>query len=332
MKQLKPYLIYVVYCLALISIIFLFVVLWQENNNALPPESTAPTETLEAILTTAPTEPDISWVNNKQDFLPYEAYFSEPYLYKSEKKAFGRNGNFHWRVPADKGYRWFDLEKDAAGYYIHQSGYKQVLRRLPVISEMTNCVWHFTDGKWLYGIRDNRQVIRVNLETEQAEVIFTGDWIPVDESSIWQGFCLYDDTVLYFPAIVDERIEIYRVYLPEMRLDVLYDKIPGSPYMGYHEYVIYDSMNIHWECLNPECVPYLQQILSDPDSKYRTADTEAAWSIKQLDSQKRMDALSTVIWAFEADYLIPAWAEYTMNCQTGEISVRTCYLNIYLRD
>ena len=110
MKQLKPYLIYVVYCLALISIIFLFVVLWQENNNALPPESTAPTETLEAIPTTAPTEPDISWVNNKQDFLPYEAYFSEPYLYKSEKKAFGRNGNFHWRVPADKGYRWFNLD------------------------------------------------------------------------------------------------------------------------------------------------------------------------------------------------------------------------------
>ncbi len=242
----------------------------------IPPTTEFPTEP-----PTEPVETDPEWLTDPVEYLSYEEFFAE-------ERSLNRIGRRYWNVGEDSSAYY--LELDAEGLYVrHRDQHTEEWitdHRIPDSewfddSEHIDHYYYVTDGRYVYCIRDGNEIIRVELLTGEIESLYSG-------GEIMGYFAVYEEGVLYFAARGQENILIHRLYIPEQKLDVLYDQIPSdTPNNPWFSLMAPDTNLgiVGWKMMNPEMYRHVNAVLEDPDNKFVG---ESWWSEKLRDWDNHM--------------------------------------------
>lgn len=250
----------------------------------LPPETTEPVVTEPSIL---------SWEIPDYPRMRYEEYFSTVHIYGYTPIDEDPQTYYYssaWNNGTDSCELWFQDGKLLAGNSL-TNHYAQV--GTEIYGEDDSIV--ACNEEWIFLVLDGKELIRMDYHGENKETLF------VDESE--QGFLqdrayFRDNCVLFFTAGADDGYGIYRLYLPEKKLDLLVTSASKIRLLDP-----YSNHELAWCIQNPEFEELYQRILNDPPPPY---DEMIANNTPQL-------ALS-----ISYDYHIPTELDYYYNTLTGE--------------
>jgi len=302
---------------------------------------TQPTVTHGDVLDTRPTgdagqQADYTWlVKHEWENLSYEEYFSEARSFS--KKACREVNSRQVGDSTEYITESYALCLDENGFYIvHLQGDRlpasvtgirhgrdafvlagtQGEETYPVIWEVPNSQElgqinaYITDWEYAYCVRNENEIISVNLITGEVETLVSGVSIPVRNLDC---IALYDQTLLYLTEY-ENKIHINRLYLPEMITDVLYEDISADGFVCEF-YVDYpDSDSLVWRVFDAELIPQVLAILQDPDSDYRKyiPKPEELWGLTDIDAIAAHEGFMTLAQMIEIHKEIPAliYCEY----------------------
>lgn len=194
------------------------------------------------------------------------------------------------------------------------------------------------DGYWAYGIRSETELVRMEILTGRIEALFTAPQFYYHyRNERWFGqMTLIDHEMLYFLARTGDKIGVYRLYLPEMKLELLHDQIPGDTLL--HELQLsVSSWNHYWvDCyyMNPDLQSILLRTVKDPTSAYRRVivarpdsnppfdlDLSPAWDIPEVENYNGYSQeLNWLITTLQGDFKIPSLICVIYDNRSGEIS------------
>lgn len=250
----------------------------------LPPETTEPVVTESSIP---------SWDIPDYPQLSYDDYFSTVRVYGYPPMDEDPETYYYssaWNNGTDSCEVWFQDSKLLAG--------DSLANRYVQVGTETygeNDIIVACNEEWIFLVLDSKELIRMDYNGENKETLF------VDESA--QGFLqdrafFRDNCVLFFTAGADDGYGIYRLYLPEKKLDLLVTSASRIWLLDP-----YSNHELSWYIRNPEFEELYQRILNDPPSPY---DEMIANNAPQI-------ALN-----ISYDYHIPMELDYYYNTLTGE--------------
>lgn len=276
--------------------------------------ATVPTQSITEPTTqptTAPTEPETQLNCLVADRISpsYEEFFSQDLPYNTS--------SCEWAVSHGDQIALFSLRSDVDGMYVtpdhwtaaHMVPNSETIWELPIAG---------ADGKWGYLVSDEG-ILRLDILTGETSLF-------VEHSSILQAqLCGYD--VLYYAAVNNSgTVDIFRLYIPTMTTDTLYEGIQTTCNLS----IIFPSTTlgpITWSSINPDMLTRLTAELNDPNSPYKNGDGQGQgpvhlWedpdSILNPDYQWNWDksALWVCRWIQE-DTGIHTWYKCTYDPNTG---------------
>ena len=259
-----------------------------------------PTETAWKIVSNVPlTDPsaflDIPWYpaapTNQQS---YDAYFSRVHKYDDYDSLYvtrwyvtdkGTKGTLYYDDVSQPG---FALCNDEDGFFIiafdddeHTPGKPTGYRRddglhLSTYEPPLEIIWEvpkaetnaktdrfLTDGKYVYFVRNKNTILRQDLIRGDLVTLYKGDPILTESNDCME---LHDQNVLFFLTKSGDCVNINRLYLPSMTLDVLRNDIPMTCFQGEFSLYIPDSNTLTWTTLNPDFFHRVMEVIEDPDS------------------------------------------------------------------
>jgi len=208
-------------------------------------ESTSePTADPTAEPTSEPTVPTpapvLDWEIPDYPQLPYDEYFSETrYYYYVDDAIESPKENYYWggwRNEKDKCEVWMEDGKIFAG----RSGNGKFVQVGTETYENTRIT--FCDEFWIYAIKDRTELFRIDYNGENRQTLYideTQKIVPFEPTATH----VRDNCVLFFVAAAGSDYGIYRLYLPDMTLDLLYTT-DVAPYL----YEPYSNFEITWSC------------------------------------------------------------------------------------
>ena len=231
-----------------------------------PEPSSNPSSEPTTVPTTEPNAESIEmnpdWLTDPVEYLSYEEFFAE------ERTLTTINGNT-WR--SDEKGKLYGLYSDEYGLYIkphgHDTSRKNRLHSVPNtenFQEYANTSYLPTDGRYVYFVRNHNEIVRIELLTGDVGVLYSG-------GEIMDHPVVFGEGVMYFAAREQDAVIIYRLYIPERKLDVLYDQIPkDSPKNPWFSLWAPDTNwgKIGWKMLNPEMVLRVNEVLAYPNNPY----------------------------------------------------------------
>ena len=304
--------------------------------------------------TTADTPSDSSWRAVAEEApMSYEAYFSEVRhfrytcpTYKNcwwlDKDGMAVNVN----VDADKtGMKNYALCHDQYGFFIVDppealfainidgarkgNDYYSHNTQMPVIwdvpgSEKLGSIDDYvTDGIYAYCVQDCNAIIRVDLLT--GEVLTLAQDIIVPEG-IEESIALYDQSLIFITA-QENKVQINRLYLPNMVHDVLYADISLNGAIGEFSINLQDNDTLYWRILDEAFIPRVMEILTDPNSGYRAyvPDPDSLWTLEDLEDITAHENFMTIVQLMEIHNEIPSLLECTYNISANTYTPHACY-------
>ena len=175
--------------------------------------ATEPTVTTEQVETTPQTEPSettcptLPWTPMDGEVLSYEAYFSTVREYDVDVDNL--NGNRSWG-----GYSI----RYGEGELLVTNVYGTVLHTVPNVD--TNIDWVNCDDSWIYGIRNGDELLRIDYYGQNEEILYHASPYSIGMESAGHVY-LAEECVLFFAACSEQGSRICRLYIPELRLDIL---------------------------------------------------------------------------------------------------------------
>lgn len=297
-------------------------------SSSTPATSEAAIQTETTVLPeTSPTEPQLcGWSPLPYTSLSYDTYFStvrEPFSYCDGPNWPGSDGSTYRIIPE------YLSVTDSKG---------SVYWTVPDLDDRTGCQWMLCDGIWAYGVRNGNELVRIDLLTGQIESIFICDQMMCGMASddYVRNLMITDRDVLYFLAKVQEHIGIYRIYLPEMRLEFLHDQIPTDALLCELR-IRQDNWNQHRVdvyYLSAGMQSLLFRELDNPNSSYRRTisyqrdsapatepeievDLSVLWEMEDLRTTYRFSsALMCLTAQLQNDNQVPALIEITYDSRT----------------
>ena len=310
----------------------------QESLLTEPTVTTAATESTDPVQTeeptTAPTEPDTSWLVDDWESLSYEEFFSEVRTIHDNCDGY----TDWWIGEEEENQKRYSIGIDQEGLYIQFDDYRvnpgPVLYRIPESSEFYNktvlircgireCQLVLTNGKWCYLALENGEILQVDMLSGAREVLYEGNRI--------RDMSLLGRDVLYFADEQEDRIGIYRLYLPSKTLDLLYDQISAPvPYDQFYFFTPEDDSTgiLTFQMINPEFAPLLQAELRDLDSPYRQTEwgkgmEDSLWLLEDIENPDWSDkSILWLCWAVQDESGVRPFLRGEVDCFTGECTVR----------
>lgn len=285
-------------------------------------ESTEPIQTEEP--TAAPTEPDTSWLVEDWESMPYEEFFSEVRTIHDNC-----DGYIHWWIgEKEEDQKWYGMGIDQEGLYIQFVDYGvnpgPVLYRIPESSEFSNTTELIrSNGKWCYLALENGEILQVDMLSGTRELLYEGNRI--------RNMFLLGRDILYFADEREDRICIYRLYLPSKTLDLLYDQISAPvPYDQFYFFTPEDDSTgiLTFQMINPEFAPLLQAELRDLDSPYRQTEwgkgtEDSLWLLEDIENPDWSDkSILRLSWAVQDESGVRPFLRGEVDCFTGECTIR----------
>lgn len=167
------------------------------------------------------------------------------------------------------------------------------------------------DGVYAYGVRQQTELVRIELKTGSCETIFTADQIMCGFTG--DGSCknifIMDRDWLFFPARKDGAVRIYRIYLPKLYVKELGCTIPEDtlPHFLKLDYNLNDRNEITCTYLNSELQTVLLNEINDPNSSYRDVtvrvDNETVSLNWVWENKEALRLESTYYWYGPFEYL-----------------------------
>ena len=299
----------------------------QEDPPTEPTVTTAASESTEPIQTeeptAAPTEPDTSWLVEDWESLSYEEYFSERRVIPK--------AHLEWSVDGVR----YGLERDEEGLYVEcwdtYDPNPPALYRIPDTAEFgqdgtEKLVSFCGNGRYGFLALETGEFLQVDLVSGERETLFTGKRI------LSTGMLERD--VVYIAAEMEESCCIYRLYLPDKTLDLLYDQIPadtpGEWFRLLPNAVVGEKETnacVAWEMMNPEFFPLLQEVLQDPDSPYRQTEwgqgmADRIWTPENIENPARSQSIMWLCWAIQDESGVRPLFRGKVDCFTGECTVK----------
>ena len=221
-----------------------------------PPETTAPQETLPPaeLLTSIPWEvPELA-------AMTYEAYFSEIHLYGYPLG--GSNivdADGHWGGLGDNSH-FVSLRKDGTLIIGHDDTPLRVGTQT-----YENVYVAAADERWIYLIEDGRELFRIDYFGQNRQTLFVDETgkMPVDATTKLGRISLAENCVLFFAAGAGDGYGIYRLYLPDMTLDLMATSETKPMLLRP-----YSNHEITWIEENPAFDTLYEQLMNDPNSEY----------------------------------------------------------------
>lgn len=220
---------------------------------------------------------------DESSFLSYDAYFSETKSYTIGVNLFPY---MTWKFENEEYYI-----KETSSHLVVMDSSNQIVHQIAALSDYPNCIWAAADGYWIYGVRDETELFRINMNAEQYEVLFNDGIHTV--STFVRQIAIADYCTLFFWVKDDTNAIIYRLYLPEMTLDVLYEGEAEDVFLSW----IISNNELVWAETNPEFTALVETITTDPESKY--------YGMHQTDMASD-------------EYMIPREYHHYINTYTGE--------------
>lgn len=195
------------------------------------------------------------------EYPSYEALFSEDAAYSE----FG----YDWIVPQEEGYRVFAVD-DWEGYIrIRDTGFEAeyaVPNTENFRKEYGNPQYIGSDGKYayyhnaeMYGLEPPYRILRLELLTGKVEIL-------IEEEGICSASALLANCVVYYIREAGDVAEVCRLYIPEKRVDVLYEiEHPAYLFPGSLRVASSTLGSISWYGLNPEIVEKAEALWAEPN-------------------------------------------------------------------
>lgn len=191
--------------------------------------------------TTEPTEPPVKPVLNWElpDYpqLSYDEYFSETRYYYYAAQGENPKQQYYWggwNNGKDKCEVWMEDGKILAGSSI-TGKYVQVGTETYENTRVTCC-----DEFWIYAIKDRTELFRIDYNGENRQTLYVDETQKIAPFDITYTH-VRDNSVLFFVAAAGSDYGIYRLYLPDMTLDLLYTT-ESKPFL----YEPYSNYEITW--------------------------------------------------------------------------------------
>lgn len=150
------------------------------------------------------------------EFMSYDEYDSICRTYHAETNAISHGLSWKWQDGAD-----YDIMVKNGTLYINGDR-DGLIYKVAGQDGLDGCRWVLADGYWIYGIREDEELFRVDYFGEQYEVLLNSDRYGF--KGLGEGnFTLFDHCSLYFKALTEAGAAYCRLYLPESRFEVLFE-------------------------------------------------------------------------------------------------------------
>lgn len=280
-------------------------------------EITEPTED-----PTVPTEPELSaddCLLTERKTLTYEEFFGEDRVYAIDSSI----GYGKWTLPSGDERMLFTTHWDWDRKEVYVSSYACEGRYYVPGTAAYRIGYSIleADGMYIY-FRNNEEIVQLDMRTGKARQLVKCDYI----GSAY--ICGKD--ALYYAAVTDGKLAINRLYIPTMRLDVLYDDFAvGTPY-GEQELFLYmpesTQGDIVVRCINPEMREQINKEISNPNSKYNVPrqglGVTELWNAEDPWTAALSHDRLWLCYFVQEDTGIRTFVEITCNLQNGTESRR----------
>ena len=156
-----------------------------------------------------------------------------------------------------------------------------------------------------------------------------------DAAEVAPNFQLVCHEILYFTVVDQDMVKLCRLFLPENRLDVLYEyKYKPVPISHILHYAPDTSLgDVMWLSFNPKFAPYLEEVLSDPESEFINPQQELTaevWTQDYLNTTPPFNLLMLRLYFdMEKHYGIPFAIMGTYSPETRKANVETKDVRYY---
>ena len=239
----------------ILALCLCLMLLWGCQSPVTPPAATTPT--------TAPTEPTVppttgpaapDWLAADRISPSYEEFFSQDLPYTTAQTG--------WVVPQGESLAQYYIRSETAGLYISTKPWSGG-QKIPNSESLTGLFIVGADGKWAY-LLSSEGILRLDMLTGESSVL-------VAQEGILQANLHGYDVLYYCAASEDGTLGVYRLYIPTMTLDTLYEGIER----GWDFFISFPRTtlgSITWSGINPEMAERLLSELNDPNSPYLKGD------------------------------------------------------------
>ena len=299
---------------------------------AVPAETTtAPTEVTTTAPTAAPTtapttepttEATTEATEPEPQILEPARWMTDP-VYPSYEEFLAKEPEY---APVNAS-SWLVMDGDSGiEYRLGYEGLKilssvqGVAYPVPNVEALQDYYARATDGRYVYMLGDT-ELIKVELQT--GEIL---DSIQLERIMV---STIVDDFVMYCITYDGAQFNACRVYLPEMKLDVLngFDA-PEKLYVetGTH----YIDGSLRFILLNPELIALLERELQNPESPYRKpviygheADFSQLWTTEKFWDEQFLMWQDMFLFGVQEMSGIRAFVEYHYHLEDNTLTTRT---------
>lgn len=230
-----------------------------------PEPSTTDTQapTTEAPTTEAPTEGEAaSWyVQEAVTPVSYADLTTIDMPYSGAK----------WLISGEKGAAFYEITANSGVLEVRDvKSFADPVHTITLPEELASAVALGGDGRVGYVATDT-QIAAVDLQTEEVKVLAEADRL-LDVVMV-----SYD--VIYFANEAEGKAAIYRLYIPDGKLDTIYEDIPVYPASEFRLIAPETTLGkIGWTMMNPEIMEILTKEYNNPDSVYQNTSQKFDFS------------------------------------------------------
>ena len=284
----------------------------QPTTAATTQPTTAPT----TEATTAPTEATEPTVDLSWQTAPVYPSYAE---FLAAEPAFAELNCTSWLIVEKDG--GVEYSFDAESFTVMRDG--KAVYHVPNQKELEGYHTWAADGKYGY-IKNDTEILKIDLQT--------GDVI--GSIQIGRILCIrriVDSFVWYYVEHDGEHFNICRVYLPEMKRDVLDSfAAPANVYEDDDTYTRSDGNYIRWVIRNPEMMELLETELKKPESSYQkptfhneVVDFSFVWQKENVLNEWDLNQLDMFLYTVQEKSGIQAFVEYEYHIPSNTLTTRT---------
>ena len=328
-----------------------------ESPSPTPSETPAPTETA-SLEPTESVRPGLPWTVSDGESLSHDEYFAQTVTYTLEEVTSGLLGSKKL-MPVAVGFTGYGVTRNGDRLELWSSGMEDTF--LWTVAEIPGAQPAAGTTRWLYAVVDGKELVRMDYYGENRTTVFTDDtgllgelmFTEEDGQTVSRFFLLGEDLTYFLAGTDDGGVGVYRLYLPEDRVDLLYRYTPeqveeltfsaylsgerqepciqiGAPIPCFRQGLTTNQW-VRWETKNPEFYAQYAELAADPETweKYLVWD---ASEVEQYIEEKFNAAHATLYYAdLEEDilYTMPmSWLDMTGTTYASPFG--GCWFDLYL--
>ena len=161
------------------------------------------------------------------------------------------------------------------------------------------------------------RILQVDMLAETAKTVAEADFFP--------DAYLSCDAVLYYVAYAetDDKVSIHRVYLPEMKDELLLE--PDVPVAKFNLLPPESTLgDICWHSLSQKIQPLLKTVLSDPNSEFCDVRSKILWEEEgAVWDPVRAEAFDYLCGVLYSEKYVEVYDRYCYNLEADTVTVRT---------